>query len=118
MAQVFGLKYGLPRELQFIGSILEDSERTEILKIPRRERIDVTGMDKKHKQKRLGPIRFGRPIRRGMKKEKGVGKQKTLFNKPEKSNKLFFCIGVQSRAIEFEAVVKWRDLRCGMGNCS
>jgi hypothetical protein len=48
MAQVFGLKYGLPKELQFIGSMLEDSEGIGIVNMPReirteRERLDEAG---------------------------------------------------------------------------
>lgn len=45
-------------------------------------------MVRKQKQKRLGAIRFGRPTRHNEKKR--TGEQKALFNKPEKSRKLFF----------------------------
>jgi len=39
MAQVFGLKCGLPKELQFIGSILEDSDGIGIVNMPRQVRV-------------------------------------------------------------------------------
>jgi len=45
MAQVFGLKYGLPKELQFIGSILEDGDGIGIVNMPRQVRTERERLD-------------------------------------------------------------------------
>ena len=39
MAQVFGLECGLPKELRFVGSILEDSDGIGIVNMPRQVRV-------------------------------------------------------------------------------
>ena len=49
MTQVFGLKYSLPKELQFIGSILENSDGIRIVNMPRQVRTERERLDEASK---------------------------------------------------------------------
>jgi hypothetical protein len=63
----------------------------------------VIDMVSEQKQRRLGPIRFGRPTTSHSVK-KSIGKQKALFNKPEKSKKLFF---ISEFNLEQSTLTRW-----------
>jgi len=56
MALVFGLKYGLPKELQFIGSILEDSDGIGIgiANMPREAKVTVNRIERLDEARRRG----------------------------------------------------------------